>query len=173
MEKASIPSRVGRINEDGLPVCPSDGVGWRSYPPGFTMIELMFSFLIVSILATVGILSLSHYKSVACDVVAKYDLSNFIKVQTVHAVNHDDKYIGYKGDVISGIPSVPSTLTINGFSVSQGVTITVTSDSPYSADARHVEGKKTYSSVLSAGIITEHVSNNTGGTSGTGKQQLP
>ncbi|MBF0476210.1 MAG: type II secretion system protein [Deltaproteobacteria bacterium] len=157
MYKGLILPFTGPIKPAG-PACPSDQTTDElirdGFPKGMTLVELIVVAAILSILGTISVYWVYHYQSVAYDVAAKHDLNNFIKAQMDYNTNYDD-YLGNTGSVISGVPSIPSTVSLEAFNVSNGVTITVTSVSPFSAAARHTKGKKTYYTVVDDGIITE------------------
>ncbi|MBF0498001.1 MAG: type II secretion system protein [Deltaproteobacteria bacterium] len=148
---------TGHVKTAGPP-CPSDQTRAElirdGFPKGMTLVELIVVAAILSILGTISIFWVYHYQSLAYDVTAKHDLNLFIQAQADY-ISNNDGYLGNAGSVISGVSSIPSTIFLDGFNVSTGVTITVTSVSPFSAAARHIKGRKTYYTVVDDGTITE------------------
>ncbi|MBF0496566.1 MAG: type II secretion system protein [Deltaproteobacteria bacterium] len=157
MDRSLIQPFTGHI-KPARPPCPSDQTRAEAirdrFPSGMTLIELMVAVVILGILISISIFWVYHYQSLAYDITAKHDLNVFIEFQANYASNNDD-YLGSTGSVVSGVPSIPSTISLEGFNISPGVTITVTSISPFSAAARHTKGKKTFYTVVKDGTITE------------------
>ncbi|MBF0548945.1 MAG: prepilin-type N-terminal cleavage/methylation domain-containing protein [Deltaproteobacteria bacterium] len=157
MYRSTTQPFAGQI-KPARPPCPSDQTGAElirdSFQIGMTLVELIVVATILAILASISVFWVYHYQSMAYDVTAKHDLNLFIESQANYISNNDD-YLGDMGSVVSGVPSIASTISLEGFSISPGVTITVTSVSPFSAAARHIKGRKTFYTVVKDGTITE------------------
>ena len=65
----------------------------------------------------------------AREVTAKHDLKKFAQAQDAYYLEYGS-YKGAAGDVISGDPSVPSTISLQAFTPSTQVVITINSIDP-------------------------------------------
>lgn len=104
---------------------------------GFTLIELMVVISIIAILSGIAIAILSSSRKMAQEVTAKHDLNKFVQVQDAYNLEHGS-FKGTAGDIISGDPSVPSTLSLTAFRPSPQVVITINSVDPlFTVSATH------------------------------------
>lgn len=104
---------------------------------GFTLIELIVVIAIIAILAGIAVGILSSSRRMAQEVTAKHDLKKFVQAEDAYYLEYDS-YKGVAGDVISGDPSVPSTISLQAFTPSGQVVITINSIDPiFTASATH------------------------------------
>lgn len=104
---------------------------------GFTLIELMIVISIIAILAGIAMAILSSSRKMAQEITAKHDLKKFVQAQDAYNLEHGN-FKGAAGDIISGDPSVPSTLSFQTFRPSPQVVITIDSVDPlFTASATH------------------------------------
>jgi prepilin-type N-terminal cleavage/methylation domain-containing protein len=96
---------------------------------GFTLIELVVVIVIISILGAIAITILIRSRTMAEEITAKHDLNKFVKTQNTYNLEHGN-FIGVAGDVVSGDASVASTFSLEGFTPSPQVVITINSVDP-------------------------------------------
>ena len=104
---------------------------------GFTLIELMVVISIITILAGIALSILYNSRRMAREITAKHDLKKFVQAQDAYHLENGS-FKGAVGDIISGDPSVSSTLSLDTFTPSSQVVITIISVDPlFTASATH------------------------------------
>jgi prepilin-type N-terminal cleavage/methylation domain-containing protein len=131
---------------------------------GFTLIELLMVFIIIAILAGIGIGSFHVVKKNAYKVTLQYDLRNFVKAQEAYTVDHG-RYLGAAGDFIQWGRPPSGTLAVPDFSFvpSEDVRVEIISGDgqnyrgtpPFIATAKHAQSKIYYEYDFAVGKTTE------------------
>lgn len=95
---------------------------------GYTLLELTIVFFVIALLAGVAVISFYFYTTRAYNIIAKYDLKNFIQAEETYRAAKSF-YLGESGDFIeSGESSVGSLLQPGfKFTPSDGVRIEIVS----------------------------------------------
>lgn len=105
-------------------------------PHGLTVVGLLVWVicLVVAILIVFWVLGFG--KRAAYEISAKHDLSKFIVAEQAYFRANGD-YKGTANSVISNDPAKGATFSLEGFTPSEGVSITIISDNPFVAVSRH------------------------------------
>lgn len=103
---------------------------------GITFVGLIAFIICVIIVAAVALWVLRAGKRAAYEITAKHDLRKFVDAEEAY-YSENEEYLGKEGDIISNDPDNPSTLSLEGFRPSEGVTITIISDDPFIATSKH------------------------------------
>ena len=136
----------------------------RAGREGFTLIELLMVFLIIGILAGIGIGSYRVVVTNACKVTLRHDLQNFVKAQETYTINHG-RYLGATGDFIQWGRPPSGTLVVPDFTFvpSEGVRVEIISGDgqdyrgtpPFMATAKHTKIKNYYEYDFAVSKTTE------------------
>jgi len=96
---------------------------------GFTLIELVVVITIIAILVAIAVGILSNSRRMAQEVTAKHDLKKFVQAEDAYYLEYGS-YNGVAGDIISGDPDVPPTISFQAFKPSPQVVITINAIDP-------------------------------------------
>jgi hypothetical protein len=97
----------------------------------------LIAFAVVLIIVfVIAFMLLRAGKRAAYEITAKHDLRLFADVEQAYFAENN-QYIGNAGDVISNDPDTASTLSVPGFTPSEGVIITIISSDPFVASCTH------------------------------------
>ena len=121
---------------------------------GFTLIELVVVISIIGILAGIAVTILFSSRKMAQEITAKHDLKMFVETEDAYYLEYGS-FKGAAGDIISGDPSVPSTISLQGFIPSSQVVITINAIDPvFTASATHTNTERVWQYRHDTGEIT-------------------
>lgn len=110
---------------------------------GITIVGLIAFMVCLAIIVMVSLLVLRAGKRAAYEITAKHDLRLFIDTEEAYYAENEE-YRGDEGDVISNVPDKASTFSLEGFTPSEGVIITVISANPFIVTSKHVKAKAVF-----------------------------
>jgi prepilin-type N-terminal cleavage/methylation domain-containing protein len=121
---------------------------------GFTLIEVMIVVGIIAILAATAVVLYAPMRQKACITIVRYDLKKFFEAEQIQ-LTENSAFVGTTGDIISNAPGILSTFTLPDYLPSKNTYITITSDDPFTAEARQLGFEVVFECDVQTGIITE------------------
>ena len=115
------------------------------------LVAFALFFIIGLIVALVLIKSGQRY---AFEITAKHDLLNFVKIEQAYYAENNE-HSADSGDIISGVPEIPSTFSLRNFVPSSGIVIEILSQDPFTITSFHVKTDKIFVYNFNFGLITE------------------
>jgi len=131
-----------------------------NFPPllirceGISVIGVAAFIICLIIVITVTLLVLRAGKRAAYEITAKHDLRQFVEFEKAYYAENDE-YLGEEGDIISNDPDKTSALSLEEFTPSDGVTITIISDDPFIVISKHNKSNVVFEYNFEEGIIKQ------------------
>jgi hypothetical protein len=85
-----------------------------------------------------------------------HDLKNFFNAQQDY-FTEKSTFKGRTGDVFSNNPDIPSTVHMYNFTLSKNVSITISSEDPFTAVAKYMGSQHLFECNIETGHITERL----------------
>jgi len=123
-------------------------------PDGLTVVGLLVwvIFLVLALLIVFWVLGFGRRS--AYEISARHDLSKFIVAEEAY-FRANRVYKGTADSVISNDPAKGATFSLEGFSPSEGVSITVISDDPFVAVSRHDKAAVVFEYDFELGVMNK------------------
>lgn len=121
---------------------------------GITLVGLIAFIICLVIVTIVFLLVLKAGKKAAYEITAKHDLRKFVEAEESYYAENEE-YLGEEGDVISNDPDNPSTFSLEEFTPSEGVTITIISEDPFIATSKHSKADTVFEYNFEEGVIKQ------------------
>jgi hypothetical protein len=114
---------------------------------GISVVKLFILLIVIVCALSV----LKSGKQAAYEITAKRDLQAFANAEEAY-YSENEEYLGEAGDIFSNNPDKPSTLSLEGFTPSEGIAITIISDDPFVAISKHRKADATFEYNFDEGI---------------------
>jgi hypothetical protein len=123
-------------------------------PHGLTVVGLLVSIvcLVVAILIVFWVLGFG--KRSAYEISAKHDLTKFVEAEEAY-FRETGQYKGSVHSTIANDTGKPSTLSLEGFTPSEGVSVTIISDDPFIAVSEHNKAAAVFEYNFEVGVMNK------------------